>query len=200
MSDFRRLDDPAAFFFRPPEAPGRVPVLPLPDVRQRVIELREPVPARMLPCARDPCLGASSACPAAPAPSAPPPPRPACALPRASCSTRARRRLSSPSAPPARSVLPWIRRYGLDTAITPAPAPCRPCSALKLSDARRYSADDLWCMDRGLGLFAGLNVLPKTASLSSYSDRTTRAMNQRLLGALASKTCLPAPAGGNLRI
>jgi hypothetical protein len=57
--------------------------------------------------------------------------------------------------------------------------------ALKLSDARRYSADDLWCMDRGPGLFAGLNVLPKTASLSSYADRTTRAMHQRLLGSLA---------------
>ena len=40
-------------------------------------------------------------------------------------------------------------------------------------------------MDRGLGLFAGLNVLPKAAWLSSYSDRTTSAMNQRLLAALA---------------
>ena len=40
--DFRRLDDPAAFFFRPPAAaPGRAPVLPLPDVCQRVIELRK---------------------------------------------------------------------------------------------------------------------------------------------------------------
>ena len=57
--------------------------------------------------------------------------------------------------------------------------------ALKLSDIRRYSADDLWCMDRGPGLFAGLNVLPKAASLSAYADRTTRAMHQRLLGSLA---------------
>ena len=37
--------------------------------------------------------------------------------------------------------------------------------ALKFSNIRRYSADDLWCMDKGLGLFAGLNVLPKTALL-----------------------------------
>ena len=32
-------------------------------------------------------------------------------------------------------------------------------------------------MDRGSGLFAGLNVLPKTAWYSSYSDRITRDMN-----------------------
>ena len=93
-------------------------------------------------------------------------------------------------------LLPWVRRYGLDTAIAEAGYPgtrtlpalqsVLAFVALKLSDARRYSADDLWCMDRGLGLFAGLNVLPKTASLSSYSDRTTRAMNQRLLGSLAA--------------
>ena len=34
---------------------------------------------------------------------------------------------------------------------------------LKLSNVRRYSHDELWCMDRGLGLFAGLTVLPKSA-------------------------------------
>jgi len=49
--------------------------------------------------------------------------------------------------------------------------------ALKLSNVRRYSADDMWCMDRGLGLFAGLNVLPKTAWFSSYSHRVTKEMN-----------------------
>ncbi|MGK7876076.1 MAG: hypothetical protein AB4426_23090 [Xenococcaceae cyanobacterium] len=43
--------------------------------------------------------------------------------------------------------------------------------ALKLSNVRRYSADDLWCMDRGLGFFAGLNVLPKAAWFSSYAHR-----------------------------
>ena len=32
-------------------------------------------------------------------------------------------------------------------------------------------------MDRGLGLFAGLNVLPKTGWFSSYSSRVTRSMN-----------------------
>ena len=53
--------------------------------------------------------------------------------------------------------------------------------ALKLSNVRRYSADDLWCMDRGSGLFAGLNVLPKTAWLSSYSHRVTKEMNLSFL-------------------
>jgi hypothetical protein len=36
--------------------------------------------------------------------------------------------------------------------------------ALKLAGYERYSHDDLWAMDRSLGLFAGLNVLPKDAS------------------------------------
>ena len=56
--------------------------------------------------------------------------------------------------------------------------------ALKLSNVRRYTADDLWCMDRGLGLFAGLNVLPKTAWFSSYSHRVTKEMNINFLGRL----------------
>lgn len=56
--------------------------------------------------------------------------------------------------------------------------------ALKLTGARRYSADDLWCMDRGSGLFAGLNVLPKNAWFSSYSHRVTRNMNLSFLKAL----------------
>lgn len=49
--------------------------------------------------------------------------------------------------------------------------------ALKLSNIRRYTSDDLWCMDRGSGLFAGLNVLPKAAWFTSYSHRITRDMN-----------------------
>jgi predicted DNA-binding protein YlxM (UPF0122 family) len=53
--------------------------------------------------------------------------------------------------------------------------------ALKLSNIRRYSADDIWCMDRGMGLFAGLNVLPKTAWFSSYSYRIAQSMNLTFL-------------------
>jgi len=58
--------------------------------------------------------------------------------------------------------------------------------ALKLSDVKRYSADDIWCMDRGMGLFAGLNVLPKTAWFSSYSSSITRDMNISFLKKLHS--------------
>lgn len=53
--------------------------------------------------------------------------------------------------------------------------------ALKLCNVRRYTVDDLWCMDRGLGLFAGLNVLPKAGWFSSYSHRITREMNLNFL-------------------
>ena len=56
--------------------------------------------------------------------------------------------------------------------------------ALKLSNIKRYTKDDLWCMDRGLGLFAGLNVLPKAAWFSSYSHRVTRKINLSFLRSL----------------
>lgn len=36
-------------------------------------------------------------------------------------------------------------------------------------------------MDRALGLFAGLNVLPKSTTLSTYSYRVTRQSNRQLL-------------------
>ena len=58
--------------------------------------------------------------------------------------------------------------------------------ALKLSNVRRYSADDIWCMDRGLGLFAGLNVLPKTGWFTSYSSRITRDMNLHFLKSMTA--------------
>jgi len=87
--------------------------------------------------------------------------------------------------------LPLIRKYEIDQAIVkshyPGTAQIHPLSsilsfvALKLSNVKRYSKDDLWCMDRGSGLFAGLNVLPKTAWFSSYSDRVTREMNHEFL-------------------
>ena len=61
--------------------------------------------------------------------------------------------------------------------------------ALKLSSVKRYSHDDLWCMDRGMGLFAGLNVLPKTAWYSSYSSRVDSAMNISFLKELHKVWC-----------
>jgi len=56
--------------------------------------------------------------------------------------------------------------------------------ALKLAGHNRYSQDDLWAMDRGFGLFSGLNVLPKDGALSSYSYRTNRRMNRKFLQAM----------------
>jgi hypothetical protein len=87
--------------------------------------------------------------------------------------------------------LPYLVKYGVLTTIEHSPYPettsiTRIASilaflALKLSNVRRYSVDDLWCMDRGGGLFARLNVLPKAAWFSSYSHRVTREMNLTFL-------------------
>lgn len=92
------------------------------------------------------------------------------------------------------TVLPYLNTLGLAQVITRSSYPetttitrfSSICAflALKLTNVRRFSADDLWCMDRGLGLFAGLNVLPKTAWFSSYSHRVTQAMNLSFLRSL----------------
>lgn len=57
--------------------------------------------------------------------------------------------------------------------------------ALKLLGNKRLSHDESWGMDRVLGLFAGLNVLPKSASLSSYSYRVSRECNRTFLSELS---------------
>ena len=88
-------------------------------------------------------------------------------------------------------LIPYIERYEIDKILNDSEYPetkaiDRTSSllsfiALKLSNVKRYSRDDIWCMDRGLGLFARLNVLPKAAWFSSYSHRVTRNMNLDLL-------------------
>ena len=55
---------------------------------------------------------------------------------------------------------------------------------LKLIDKKRLSHVEQFSLDRGAGLFAGLNVLPKNGSLSSYSYKTTRSMNRLFLKSL----------------
>jgi hypothetical protein len=92
------------------------------------------------------------------------------------------------------ALLPYIERYGIHKAIVHAGYPETQTIgglnailcfiALKATDVARYSADDLWCMDRGIGLFAGMNVLPKAAWYTSYSHRVTAKMNRRFLTAL----------------
>lgn len=88
-------------------------------------------------------------------------------------------------------LLPYIQKYGLDRIIKESSYPetktidklssILSFLGLKLSNIRRYSADDLWCMDRGMGLFAKLNALPKAGWFSSYSHRVTRGMNLSFL-------------------
>ena len=88
-------------------------------------------------------------------------------------------------------LVPYLERYGIDhllgrseypeTKVISRLSSLMSFIALKLSNVKRYSRDDIWCMDRGLGLFAGLNVLPKAAWMSSYSHRVTRSMNLALL-------------------
>ena len=87
--------------------------------------------------------------------------------------------------------LPIIKYYGIDKIIKDSDYPettiidrfssIMAFLALKLSNVRRYTADDLWCMDRGIGFFAGLNVLPKAAWFTSYSHRITKEMNLSFL-------------------
>ena len=91
---------------------------------------------------------------------------------------------------------PYIVKYGIDRIIDNSNYPetkdinrisaILSFVALKLSNIKRYSADDIWCMDRGMGLFAGLNVLPKAAWFSSYSSAVTRDMNVSFLKSLYS--------------
>jgi len=90
--------------------------------------------------------------------------------------------------------LPYIRSLGLDKIIKRSNYPGTKSIptlqsilcflALKLSNVNRYTRDDLWCMDRGTGLFAGLTVLPKASWFTSYSHRVTREMNVSFLKAM----------------
>ena len=64
--------------------------------------------------------------------------------------------------------------------------------APKLIGKRRVSHVADLSTDEGAGLFAGLNVLPKTTYATDYSYRTERVMNERLVDALVQTI---APAG-----
>lgn len=87
--------------------------------------------------------------------------------------------------------LPLIEKLGIISAIKQAGFPetneisavsyVLSFLALKLIGNKRLSHDESWSLDRVLGLFAGLNVLPKNSSLSSYSCRISRKCNRQLL-------------------
>lgn len=92
------------------------------------------------------------------------------------------------------SFLPFIKEYGIDKAIEMSSYPetgkigklnsILAFLALKLSNVQRYGQDDGWCMDRGLGMFAGLNVLPKTTWYNTYSAAIERKDNVAFLKSL----------------
>jgi hypothetical protein len=66
--------------------------------------------------------------------------------------------------------------------MVPADAALLSLLALKLLRKERLSHIDDFNVDKGLGLFAGLNVLPKKSFVTDYSYRTQRAQQEKLLG------------------
>lgn len=58
---------------------------------------------------------------------------------------------------------------------------------MKLLRKERLSHIDDYNVDQGLGLFAGLNVLPKKSFATDYSYRTQRQNQQKLLGSWVKK-------------
>jgi transposase len=65
--------------------------------------------------------------------------------------------------------------------------------APKLIGKRRISHISDLCTDEGAGLFAGLNVLPKTTYATDYSYKTERVMTDRLIAAVVAKIPLGDP-------
>jgi len=65
--------------------------------------------------------------------------------------------------------------------MVPPPAALLSLLTLKLLDKERRSHITDFDFDEALGLFAGLNVLPKKSYATDYSYRTTRACQQALL-------------------
>jgi hypothetical protein len=88
--------------------------------------------------------------------------------------------------------LPLLARVGFDRIASAAaypetrmvPAHCALLSllALKLLDKERRSHITDFNFDEALGLFAGLNILPKKTFANDYSFRTQREQQQRFLG------------------
>lgn len=71
--------------------------------------------------------------------------------------------------------------------MVPADAALLSLLALKLLRKERLSHIDDYNIDEGLGLFAGLNVLPKKSFATDYSYRTQRRQQEKLLGAWVKK-------------
>jgi hypothetical protein len=87
--------------------------------------------------------------------------------------------------------LPLLARLGSDKLVekadypgsntVPADAALLSLLTLKLVDKERRSHIDGFNFEEALGLFAGLNVLPKKSFATDYSYRTQRQHQQKLL-------------------
>lgn len=83
-------------------------------------------------------------------------------------------------------IIPAIKEAGFPgTSVLSSVSSVLSFLALKLIGNERLCHDTSWNLDRTLGLFAGLNVLPKSGTLSSYSYRVRRSSNRKLLVALS---------------
>ena len=88
--------------------------------------------------------------------------------------------------------LPLLAELGFDslvrkadypgTKMVPSDAALLSLLVLKLLRKERLSHIDDYNVDAGLGLFAGLNVLPKKSFATDYSYRTQRQHQEKLLG------------------
>src|SRR6202453_1951628 len=104
---------------------------------------------------------------------------------------------SSPKVAGLFLILPLLLDLDLPRAVAEARLPgseaIPPLQALlallvpKLIGKRRVSHISDLCTDEGAGLFAGLNVLPKTTYATDYSYKTERAMTERLVAAVIAK-------------
>lgn len=93
--------------------------------------------------------------------------------------------------------LPLLAELGFDTLVrkagypgtkmVPADAALLSLLAIKLLRKERLSHIDDFNLDPALGIFAGLNVLPKKTFATDYSYRTSRENQQRLLGGWVKK-------------
>lgn len=122
---------------------------------------------------------------------------------------------------PARSVrtrlagaflfLPLLAQLGFDQLVRnagypgsqmiPAASALLSLLLLKLLDKERHSHINDFNFDEALGLFAGLNILPKKSFVTDYSYRTQRAHQEQLLAAWVAQVApvlFPQPEAFNL--
>jgi len=86
----------------------------------------------------------------------------------------------------ALGIVPAIREAGFPkTSVLSDVASVMSFLALKLLGNERLSHDSAYSFDRGVGLFAKLNVAPGSGTLSTYSYRIQRSSNRKLLAGLS---------------